>query len=48
MNYTVKEQNRTGDHQWYISNVGKLYTHFDWQMKYTLKETIEEIVGRYK
>ena len=48
MNYTVKEQNRIGDHQWYISNVGKLYTHFDWQIKYTLKETIKEIVGRYK
>jgi CDP-paratose 2-epimerase len=48
MNYTVKEQNRIGDHQWYISNVGKLYTHFDWEIKYTLKETIREIVGRYK
>lgn len=48
MNYTIKEQNRTGDHQWYISNVGKLYTHFDWEIKYTLKETIREIVGRYK
>ena len=48
MNYIVKEQNRIGDHQWYISNVGKLYTHFDWEIKYTLKETIEEIVGRYK
>ena len=48
MNYNVKEQNRIGDHQWYISNVGKLYNHFDWEIKYTLKETIEEIVGRYK
>ena len=48
MNYNVKEQNRIGDHQWYISNIGKLYTHFDWEIKYTLKETIEEIVGRYK
>jgi CDP-paratose 2-epimerase len=48
MNYNVKEQNRIGDHQWYISNLSKLYTHFDWQIKYTLKETIEEIVGRYK
>ena len=48
MNYTIKEQNRIGDHQWYISNVGKLYNHFDWEIKYTLKETIEEIVGRYK
>lgn len=48
MNYIVKEQNRIGDHQWYISNVGKLYIHFDWEIKYTLKETIEEIVGRYK
>ena len=48
MNSNVKEQNRIGDHQWYISNVGKLYNHFDWEIKYTLKETIEEIVGRYK
>lgn len=48
MSYTIKEQNRIGDHQWYISNVGKLYTHFDWKIKYTLKETIKEIVDRYK
>jgi len=48
MNYNIKEQNRIGDHQWYISNISKLYTHFDWKIKYTLKETIEEIVGRYK
>jgi len=48
MNYTINTQNRIGDHQWYITNLGKLYTHFDWELKYTLKETIREIVGRYK
>jgi CDP-paratose 2-epimerase len=48
MNYTINKQNRIGDHLWYITNLGKLYTHFNWELKYTLKETIREIVGRYK
>jgi CDP-paratose 2-epimerase len=44
MKYVYSENNRSGDHMWYISHLGKFQSHYpEWQQKYTLHETIVEI-----
>jgi CDP-paratose 2-epimerase len=44
-NYKIQENNRVGDHKWYISNLGKFKTHYkNFNLKYSLKQIIEEIV----
>lgn len=38
------EQNRIGDHMWYISDVSRFKDHYpNWKYSYTIDETIEEI-----
>jgi CDP-paratose 2-epimerase len=40
-----KDENRKGDHIWYISDVGKFQLHYpDWTYKYSLNTIIEDIV----
>jgi CDP-paratose 2-epimerase len=40
-----KDENRKGDHIWYISDVGKFRSHYpDWSYKYSLNTIIEDIV----
>jgi len=44
MNTTYSDENRSGDHIWYISHLGKFQSHFpDWQQKYSLNDTIKQI-----
>ncbi|HLF18668.1 MAG TPA: NAD-dependent epimerase/dehydratase family protein [Candidatus Omnitrophota bacterium] len=44
LNYTISETNRIGDHIWYLSSLKKFKGHYpQWQQRYTLKETIEQI-----
>jgi CDP-paratose 2-epimerase len=44
LNYTYAEDNRIGDHIWYISDVRKFQAHYpNWQYKYNLRNILEEI-----
>jgi CDP-paratose 2-epimerase len=44
MNVTYKEENRIGDHIWYISDVKKFKSHYpEWNYQYTLKDIVEQI-----
>jgi CDP-paratose 2-epimerase len=44
-NYTVSEQNRIGDHIWYISDLRKFKTHYpEWNITISLEETIKQMV----
>jgi CDP-paratose 2-epimerase len=44
LNYTLSDQNRKGDHIWYISDVSKFKSHYSqWEYKYDLQNTLEEI-----
>jgi CDP-paratose 2-epimerase len=44
MNRTYQEQNRTGDHIWWISDVAKFQSHYpDWKLKYDIPAILREI-----
>jgi CDP-paratose 2-epimerase len=44
LHYTYTDDNRLGDHIWYISDVSKFQCHFpNWQYQYDLRGTLEEI-----
>jgi CDP-paratose 2-epimerase len=44
LSYTYTDDNRSGDHIWYISDVRKFQCHYpDWQYKYTLQDILEDI-----
>lgn len=44
MNCEYVEENRSGDHIWWISNVSKFQKHFpSWQYKYNIYDTLLEI-----
>jgi CDP-paratose 2-epimerase len=44
-NYTISEQNRIGDHIWYISDLTKFRTHYpNWNITIDLEETIKQMV----
>ena len=43
-NFTVSDQARIGDHQWYISNLNKFKNHYpEWDITISLEETIQQI-----
>lgn len=43
--YTISEQNRIGDHIWYISDLRKFRTHYpNWNITIDLEETIKQMV----
>jgi len=49
MNYTYSDENRSGDHIWYISDVRKFQSHYpDWQYKYDIHGILAEIVAGQK
>ncbi len=49
MKSIYSEDNRIGDHIWYISNLGKFQSHYpDWNQKYSLKETLVQIYENNK
>lgn len=44
MNYSYAEDNRIGDHIWYISDVSKFKTHYpEWKYQYDLKDILVQI-----
>ena len=49
LDYEISEQNRIGDHIWYISDVNKFKSHYpDWNYTITIEETIKEMVEAIK
>ncbi len=43
-NFSYSEQNRSGDHIWYISDLSKFKTHYpNWAIKYNVRQILEEI-----
>lgn len=46
LQWTYVEQNRIGDHIWWISDNGKFSSHYpNWKMKYNVREILQEIYG---
>jgi len=44
MKYTYSDENRSGDHMWYISHLGKFQSHYpQWKQKYGLNDTLSQI-----
>jgi CDP-paratose 2-epimerase len=44
MNYSYAEDNRIGDHIWYISDVSKFKNHYsEWNFKYDISDILEQI-----
>lgn len=49
LKYEVLEQNRSGDHIWYISDVNKFKSHYpNWHYTYDMQKTITEIINAYE
>ena len=46
LDYTVSENNRAGDHIWYISDVSKFRNDYpDWNYKYDIDMIIDEMIS---
>lgn len=46
MDYSVRSDQRRGDHQWYVSDVRKFQEHYPaWQLTVGIDEMVEEMVG---
>ncbi len=44
LQHTYSDQNRSGDHIWYVSDVGKFCTHYPgWEHAYSLNDIMDEI-----
>ncbi len=44
LQYSYTEDNRSGDHIWYVSDVRKFQAHYpDWQYEYSLERTLGEM-----
>ena len=44
LDYTYNDENRIGDHIWWISNLNKFRSHYpDWQIRYDIKQICDEI-----
>jgi CDP-paratose 2-epimerase len=47
LDWTYLDENRTGDHIWWISDISKFQKHFpDYSLKYDLKSTLQDIHAR--
>ena len=45
LRYTIKDENRIGDHKWWISDTRKFKTHFsNWKQIYNIENIITNIV----
>jgi len=45
-NYTLSDQNRIGDHIWYISDLSKFKQHYpSWDIQISLEETLHQMVA---
>ncbi len=48
LKWTHVEENRIGDHIWYISNLDKVESHFpDWKQQYNLEKLLKEMYNGY-
>jgi CDP-paratose 2-epimerase len=46
-NYTLSDQNRIGDHIWYISDLTKFKTHYpNWNLTRSLESTLDEMIEK--
>jgi len=46
LNYTIKDENRIGDHQWWISDTRKFKRHFpEWKQVYNMERIIETFIS---
>jgi CDP-paratose 2-epimerase len=44
MNYSYTEDNRIGDHIWWVSDVRKFQEHYpDWQYHFNIEDILEQI-----
>lgn len=44
MNYAISDDNRIGDHIWYISHLGKFQKHYpEWKQQFSLQDTLRQI-----
>ena len=44
LEWTYSEQNRTGDHIWWISDVAKFQSHFpEWKLRYSIVDILNEM-----
>jgi CDP-paratose 2-epimerase len=44
-NYRISDQNRIGDHIWYISDLTKFKTHYpEWNITISLEETLKQMI----
>lgn len=49
MNYSYSEQNRVGDHIWYVSDVSRFQQHYPgWQFEYGLTPTLTQIFNELR
>ena len=48
LNTNYINDNRRGDHVWYVSDVRKFQKHYpDWKYKYDLNSIIDEVLGEH-
>lgn len=48
LNYSYSDDNRIGDHIWYISDVSKFKTHYPgWDYTYNIEETLKEMFASF-
>jgi CDP-paratose 2-epimerase len=46
MNWKYQEQNRIGDHIWYVSDLGRFQSHHpEWRITYDVDRILEEIIA---
>ncbi len=46
LSYSVSEQNRIGDHIWYVSDVRKFQAHYPaWRYEYDMRRTLAEMIA---
>ena len=44
LNYNYSDQNRIGDHIWYVSDLDKFKSHYPkWKINYTIEKIMEEM-----
>jgi len=44
LNWTYADQNRLGDHIWYISDLSKFMSHYpNWKIEYNIQSILSEI-----
>jgi CDP-paratose 2-epimerase len=49
MNYSLSDQNRIGDHIWYVSDLSKFKAHYPgWEPRYGIEETLEQIFNEFR